>query len=283
MAVFKIIEEPKPVPLFSGLKDPDNSVILRDPDESETMVPEPHYACYDHLGFSSLPIEQQQQLSGGYFRTAYGCQAAIVTSTVNHDFRIAEMDYKAKIDEKKDKRKEQRQLAKEEREEQRQIDKEEREVQRKLNKESETLRCTLTDAGIEAQIRNPQNEGTPFVVVSCPGVKLTKLISVTPSGEIVHIFRLSWLANSEGVYIGDEVLEVDGFVMLLRKCGISLNTSRRNHKSIVRAAISKLIESGYEEEIPFGFGWHKNLAGEWRFITSDEGTFLKFIGGVKHV
>lgn len=244
--VVKDEDEKFELPDFSGLF------------EDESKDPTPTHQT--HLSFDALPVPMQQNLTMHYFNTGYNSASRIAVANIEHMNRIEELDHKARNADY---------LA-------------EREEDRRLAKETETLSCFVgADGCIWAQITNPmKKEPRVFCIIECRGLMLTKLVSVTPSGRNVNVYWLRWDTRQDGIYIMENDFSEDILPDKLQHAGITLKTTRRTHASIVGKIIALLCHNSDQREIAFGFGWHRNLAGDWRFINKDEKTYMEALNYV---
>ncbi len=241
-----------------------NPCILQDPyccatNEQTQSMPIP---------FEGLPATRQQVLSEWYYRSAIQVGAGIVTRDHESYCKRMEWEEKAKIDQEKAEKKEKRLIEREERNEQRQV-----------NKEAETIVCYLgAERCIWMQVCRPNGkDSAPTKVVNCPGIRLELLQSLDPSGRRVRGYRLMWDSDMKGLILSNESLTVDRFPETLGRAGISIIAARRNRKIVIMEVISCLFANAVKVEIPFGFGWHKDIQGIWHFVDSRRDTYLEVI------
>ena len=214
-----------------------------------------------HLKFEEMPHDLQYQLSAKYYQTGFELSARMALENQRCFNKCCEMREKERIA----------------------VAKEERQVETELNKEAETVRVYYgPDRAICAEICRPPGKFRRFTVIDQSEMKLEKIFSVIPSGGVKVIYCLKWALNTKGILIREKLLNAEGLVSVLQKNGISLNTSRRNHAIIVGKVLAMLHECCTVREVPYGFGWRKNISGEWHFISSFDGTFEEVEKNAEH-
>ncbi|MCI9080456.1 MAG: hypothetical protein HFH68_16375 [Lachnospiraceae bacterium] len=102
--------------------------------------------------------------------------------------------------------------------------------------------------------------------------------------EMQKVLVVSWDYDRHFVYFdySDEYIKESFFLRKLNLHGLSLMVSGREQKNAASVLLAYSVKFAKEIEIPFNYGWWKDLEGRWHFAYDNCHTMKEVYSKIEH-